>query len=343
MKIPENLDVKRIARAKGKVFLVILLLSFVALVIWFPTFRAFAVKHPGLMGVLVAVSGEVYFDWNEEAGRNAKWKRFFMALLVVSLAYELYEASESDKEAAKATKLAGLANERASSNEEHVAQLQLQIENASNTVAQADEKVSEEGLQVEELKSNNLAFAKDILQLAAFVNESNTTARIEEEHAAISEASNAVSAVKSVLGNSNLETVQGELAQIKEKVGQRHLTDGQKASIAYFLDEYQVPRGKIRFNNMAIGDDEAVAYEKELTDFFKYLGFDAERGSGLMFEMPPFKGIAIGIKTEDQAPVFAAPLQRAFSLAGIELPGFTNSDLANSDTVEIRIGIKPQL
>jgi hypothetical protein len=81
-------------------------------------------KHPGLIGVLVAVSGEVYFDWKEEVGKKGRWKKFFMALLVVSLAYELYEASETDEEAANAIELAGKANERASTNELRVAELQ---------------------------------------------------------------------------------------------------------------------------------------------------------------------------------------------------------------------------
>jgi len=53
----------------------------------------------------------------EESGRHSKWKKFFMALLVVSLAYELYEASESDQKAADSIKLAGQANDRAANTE----------------------------------------------------------------------------------------------------------------------------------------------------------------------------------------------------------------------------------
>src|SRR5271170_6650624 len=110
MKILKNFDAKKIAKAKNKILLAIVSILFLVLLFLSSAFREFVSKHPGLIGVLIAVSGEVYFDWKEESGRHAKWKKFFMALLVVSLAYELYEASESDQKAADSIKLAGQAN-----------------------------------------------------------------------------------------------------------------------------------------------------------------------------------------------------------------------------------------
>jgi hypothetical protein len=104
------------------------------LITWPPS-RAFAFKHPGLIGVLVAVTGEVYFDWKEEKGKHARWKKFFMGLLIVSLAYELYEASETDKEAAEAIKLAQQAKEQSEKEalarakmEKEVVQLKLKLQ-----------------------------------------------------------------------------------------------------------------------------------------------------------------------------------------------------------------------
>ncbi|HEV2454323.1 MAG TPA: hypothetical protein VGY98_08680, partial [Verrucomicrobiae bacterium] len=102
------------------------------------------VKHPGLIGVLVGVGGEVYFDWKEEKGKNARWKRFFMALLLVSLAYELYEASQNDKEAATAIKMAGQANERAAAFD-------------------ADRVVVEK--EAEEIRSTNFVLQAKVLEL----------------------------------------------------------------------------------------------------------------------------------------------------------------------------------
>lgn len=139
MKILKILDAKKIAKAKNKILLAIISILFFALLLWSLAFREFVSNHPGLIGVLIAVSGEVYFDWKKESGRDAKWKKFFMALLVVSLAYELYEASESDKKAADAIKLAGLANESAGKSNER----------AANT------------------ESNNLALRTKVLELEA--------------------------------------------------------------------------------------------------------------------------------------------------------------------------------
>jgi hypothetical protein len=157
MKILKNLDAKKIARAKVKICLVIASVLFVAALIVFPAFRSFSFKHPGLIGVLIGVSGEVYFDWKEEKGKTAKWKRFFMALLVVSLTYELIEASENDKEAANAINLAGQADEHAAETESNnlvlnthfealsiaVIRLAHQYDLSTNALAVADAKLAQ--------------------------------------------------------------------------------------------------------------------------------------------------------------------------------------------------------
>jgi hypothetical protein len=92
----------------------------------FLSFKPFVLAHPGLIAVLVGVSGEVFFDWKEEKGAHSALKKFFMALLVVGLTYELYEASESDKKAADAMKLAAKS------------ELQAEILTAQNLKLQTD-------------------------------------------------------------------------------------------------------------------------------------------------------------------------------------------------------------
>jgi hypothetical protein len=138
MKILKNFDAKKIAKAKNKILLAIVSVLFLILLVLFSAFREFVSKHPGLIGVLIAVSGEVYFDWKEESGRHAKWKKFFMALLVVSLAYELYEASESDQKAAESIELAGKANERAALVESNNVALEAEIQPRRITPEQKD-------------------------------------------------------------------------------------------------------------------------------------------------------------------------------------------------------------
>jgi hypothetical protein len=79
----------------------ILLLSCVLLSNWSVVCKL-AKEHPGLIGVLIAVAGEVFFDWREAKDKHARWKKFFMLLLVLSLAYELIEAREADRKTAEA-------------------------------------------------------------------------------------------------------------------------------------------------------------------------------------------------------------------------------------------------
>ncbi|HWW00484.1 MAG TPA: hypothetical protein VNZ64_12365 [Candidatus Acidoferrum sp.] len=140
MKIVNNFDARKTASAQKRILFAIAFLCVLGAVLW-PSLRAFAIKHPGIIGVLVAVTGEVYFDWKEEIGKHARWKKFFMALLVVSLTYELYEASETDKEAADAIILAGKANERAAKNEAAAKELEIEVAKQRERAAQAEFRI----------------------------------------------------------------------------------------------------------------------------------------------------------------------------------------------------------
>jgi hypothetical protein len=135
------LDATKSARARRTTFLVILLSAFLVSICLSDSLRAYTAKHPGLILVLVGVVGEVYFDWKEEKGPNAKWKRLFMALLVFGLVYELYEAADADKEAAFAAKKA--------------ADAQLLANNIATTNAELT-------LRIEELKRDNLILEAQI-------------------------------------------------------------------------------------------------------------------------------------------------------------------------------------
>ena len=113
-------------------------------------------EHPGLIAVFIGVTGEVCIDWKEEIGPHSRWKKIFMALLVLGLAYELYEAVEADKKTAAAIKLAGEANERASTNE-------LQVVVLKNETALLVSSNLNLAANVEELKSNNIILAAKLL------------------------------------------------------------------------------------------------------------------------------------------------------------------------------------
>jgi hypothetical protein len=144
LKILKNFDAKKIAKAKNKILFASGSVVFFVLLICSSAFREFVSNHPGLIAVLIGVSGEVYFDWKEERGEHARWKKLFMALLIVGLTYELYEASESDKKAADAIKVAGRANERASSNEWRVAELNKETADAKLQLAETKDRIRKE-------------------------------------------------------------------------------------------------------------------------------------------------------------------------------------------------------
>jgi len=143
MKIANNFDARKIASAKNKILFATAFVCIGLLLFWSASLRTFALKHPGIIGVLVAVAGEVYFDWKETIGKHARWKRFFMALLVVSLAYELYEAAETDKQAADAITLAGSANERAANTESNNAVLQGIVRELAHVYGQSSNALVE--------------------------------------------------------------------------------------------------------------------------------------------------------------------------------------------------------
>ena len=82
--------------------------------------------------MLIAVAGEVVCDWSETTGKRAWWKKFFMALLVIGLTYELVEASITDKEASEAIERSGIAEQKAGAANERAANTE-----SNNLVLQA--------------------------------------------------------------------------------------------------------------------------------------------------------------------------------------------------------------
>lgn len=94
----------------------------------------FSIRHPGILLVLLGVAGEVVFDWKEMKGRLAWAKRMSALILIAGLILEFSEAAKSDKDVSAAIKAAGQANERASTNELRVAELQSKQHCAGYTV-----------------------------------------------------------------------------------------------------------------------------------------------------------------------------------------------------------------
>lgn len=313
MNILRNFDARKIAKAKTKIFLAVVSVVFIATLIIFPGFRAFSFKHPGLIGVLVGVSGEVYFDWKEEKGKNASWKRFFMALLVVSLTYELIEASENDKEAADAIKLAGQANERANA-------LEAQVMDTSNIVVQANERIA--------LAQKEAANAE---KESAESNE--RAAKFDADRALVEKEAEQIR-------SKNLE-LESEISQLKSQMQPRTLTTEQQNTLTNIL--IQCPKGQV-FVLAPVSDSEATEYAKKIEKVLRVSGFDVIRPT-----MPDPKalistsvaGLGLVVKDDFNAPWRAYGILGAFKIAGIPMafevagePDFPTNE------VDIRIGTR---
>jgi hypothetical protein len=136
--------------------------------------------------------------------------------------------------------------------------------------------------------------------------------------------------------------LQTKLIELEIKAGHRHLTDAQSKLIENSLQG--VGRGTIRFDCLAIGDEETIKYESELTNFFGRLGFSIELGSinngqRTPQAFPTIFGLWMGVESKTNAPPFAEPIQQAFKSAGILMPGFIDSTATN--IVIIRTALKP--
>lgn len=105
----------------------------------------FSIRHPGIIAVLVAVGGEVYFDWREAGvGTHARWKKFFMVLIIAGLSYELIEAANEDVKLGELEKAAAVIRSQ---------NLELQSELASVNS------------QTEQLRSKNINLENNIQQV----------------------------------------------------------------------------------------------------------------------------------------------------------------------------------
>lgn len=113
--------------------------------------RFFCWEHPGILIVVIAVLGEVICDWNRKKTLKERLKKFFGMLLVAGLCIEIAEAIKSDKKVALAENDAASANERASTNEVHFAEL-----TRSNLLL---------SVTVEGLKSDNLVLRSKVVTL----------------------------------------------------------------------------------------------------------------------------------------------------------------------------------
>ncbi|HXI69371.1 MAG TPA: hypothetical protein VNN22_03325 [Verrucomicrobiae bacterium] len=306
----KNLETKKSTKAAKIIFFTVLLIGLLFGLIYSPSFRILVLKHPGLIGVLIGVAGEVYFDWGEEVGTKGRWKKFFMALLVVSLAYELVEASETDKEAADTIKLAGLANERAATNEviavglaKEVLLLTQQIQDAAKTANETREKLG----------------------------DANTQARLNETKSALDLANKVATDVRSIVTNSNL-------AELKNFLPWK-LSPSQVEVFSNSL--VGSPRGAVDFT-YPYGNEDSYSLALQIHDLLKQFGYSTRELYWYLGS--DFDGIGIEISDPQQQPAAAGFIQRALIKAGVPAAGKVDSmagALSNSTTL-IRIGIKPK-
>ncbi|MCX6981309.1 MAG: hypothetical protein NTV08_11235 [Verrucomicrobia bacterium] len=96
---------------------------------------SFVIRHPGLLLVLLGVSGEVAFDWPETHGPLAWARRLSSAVLVIGLVVEFFEAAKSDKEVASLTLKTATAQKQ-------IAEISLDVAKANKAAAEAREQTS---------------------------------------------------------------------------------------------------------------------------------------------------------------------------------------------------------
>ena len=127
----------------------------------------FASRHPGILLVLLGVAGEVVFDWKEMKGRLAWAKRMSALILIAGLILEFSEAAKSDKDVSAAMKAAGQTNERASTNELRVAELQ-----SNNIVLET---------QLEKLRHPRIITSEERERIIGFLSDCHNVSKIRIE------------------------------------------------------------------------------------------------------------------------------------------------------------------
>jgi len=199
------------------------------------------------------------------------------------------EAAKSDVDVANANRLAGEAQKQAEQAGKDAAEsykdaalAKKQAGEAAVLTANLELTNAQLSLQIEAVRSNNLMLEANVVTLKlqmqetartanetrAFVNESNTIQRLNEEQAALAKAGKVAADVGSIVTNSNLGVLQGELSQIKP----RSFTDDQIRTGISVLGLYNGIHVNIE---SALGDSDATHLSDQLTDLLNSSGWKA--------------------------------------------------------------------
>ncbi|HUJ71955.1 MAG TPA: hypothetical protein VLZ30_06905, partial [Verrucomicrobiae bacterium] len=109
-------------------------------------FFGFLSRHPGIVLVLVSVTGEIVLEWKDVQGKKALAKRICWAGLILGLALDFEDAAKSDKE---------------------VASLNKQASEAWSFAGQAQKYATEARLLAAQTESNNLTLKTELEKIKA--------------------------------------------------------------------------------------------------------------------------------------------------------------------------------
>jgi hypothetical protein len=160
-------------------------------------------------------------------------------------------------------------------------------------------------------------------ETSAFVNQSNSTERLNEEK-------NTVAAAQNILANPNFEA-------LKTISPDRTITEIDQARFIRLMEG--APRGPVVVNFCMNAGAEAQNYATEIGQMIKAAGYNT--GGFALFsggKIP--KGVAIAVRNATNQPPFAARLKYALEIIGIDTDGIIDPS-TDENTVEIRVGAKP--
>jgi hypothetical protein len=135
-----------------------------------------------------------------------------------------------------------------------------------------------------------------------------------------------------------LATAQLETQKVKALVSWREITDENRTKFKAFVAN--APKGHIEVGSLA-SDAEGANFARQISDMLKDAGYAVTDnfGSLMPFGQPPV-GVSIELKSTENEPTWAAPLQNAFTAIGIDAGGRLNEALEES-TVLVFVGCKP--
>jgi cell division protein FtsB len=128
------------------------------------------------------------------------------------------------------------------------------------------------------------------------------------------------------------------LLELQALIEPRYLAAKQEAQLTDALRTSPV-KGNVRVHTV-LGDHEGNTFAAQIDNIVKKAGWPTSGIDQSIFKSPPPKGVLILVRDPKNPPKHAEILHRIFLSFVKDVVGGYNSELS-SDTVEIRIGIKP--